>query len=212
MERRLKFYDKTSERIITGLVSYDKAYVEAILYESRNAFENLIPRIPDIGEKNIWKINLTAAAIYLSIYKTLQKYNYTLKESIVILDILTKAYINSFSFLSFCLAKKVFFSKAYIKRCKKSFLSDNFKSNRAGWTADFIEGDGTKYDFGYDVKECAILKFYRKENAEELMQYICSLDYVTADALKINFFREGTLAGGFDKCDCRYKKGKLIRA
>ena len=72
----------------------------------------------------------------------------------------------------------------------------------------FVEGDGRELDYGTDIIECGIIKFFRTQNAEELVPYICVLDFPMSRAFNRGLIRTMTLAEGADKCNFRYKKDR----
>ena len=72
----------------------------------------------------------------------------------------------------------------------------------------FVEGDGIELDYGTDMIECGIIKLFRKQNAEELVPYICLLDFPISRAFNRGLIRTMTLAEGADRCNFRYKKDR----
>ena len=63
------------------------------------------------------------------------------------------------------------------------------------------------FDMGVDVTECAIIKFFRSQGAEELVPHMCQLDNTISKYLNLGFTRQRTLAEGATICDCRWKRG-----
>jgi hypothetical protein len=62
------------------------------------------------------------------------------------------------------------------------------------------------YDYGFDIRECAVVKFYHQQNADEFVPYLCIMDHFLAYAMGYQFRCEGVLAIGSPCCDCRYKR------
>jgi hypothetical protein len=69
-------------------------------------------------------------------------------------------------------------------------------------------GDGKKFDYGCDHKECGIVKFFHKQGADELTPYMCKLDFLYSDALDEGLVRTSTIAGGGTVCNFRFKRGR----
>ena len=69
-----------------------------------------------------------------------------------------------------------------------------------------VEGDGVAFDFGIDMMECGIVKFFDTQGADELVPYLCDVDYVMFEALGIGLRRTKTLAWGCDRCDFRISR------
>lgn len=73
------------------------------------------------------------------------------------------------------------------------------------WVATYVPGDGKTFDLGYDYAECGALKLFRALDAAEAAPYFCINDFLASKAMGTGLFRKGTLAGGADRCDFRYK-------
>ena len=71
----------------------------------------------------------------------------------------------------------------------------------------FIEADGRSFDYGFDYTECAGCQFLNRQGASELAPFLCAVDKVASEILGWGLTRTMTIAGGFNKCDFRYKKG-----
>ena len=80
------------------------------------------------------------------------------------------------------------------------------------WVMEVVDGDGESFDYGLNVTECGALKFLQQHGAEELLTYICDLDYVRAEAMGYELCRTKTLAWGCDRCDFRYSKQGVTSA
>ncbi len=73
------------------------------------------------------------------------------------------------------------------------------------WLVDVIEKTDD-FDFGFDYRACGVCKLCRDEGCPELAQYLCRLDYMTADMMGVKLERTMTLAEGYGKCDFRFSK------
>ncbi len=74
-----------------------------------------------------------------------------------------------------------------------------------------FEGDGIDFDFGYDIKSCAICAQYAKYDAMELVPYMCATDDIVSERGSQGLRRSGTIALGATHCDFRYKRGREPR-
>ncbi|MFC1821572.1 L-2-amino-thiazoline-4-carboxylic acid hydrolase, partial [Thermodesulfobacteriota bacterium] len=101
------------------------------------------------------------------------------------------------------------YGKGYEKKMK-AWAPESQKRQYAGdWVATFMEGDGKAFDYGLDMTECGILKFFQAQGATEIVPYICvSMDGIFSRAFHRGLVRTMTLAEGYDKCDFRYKRGR----
>ena len=70
----------------------------------------------------------------------------------------------------------------------------------------FIEGDGETFDYGYQITQCPIHKFFKKMGAEKYAPFICLSDFAEANVNGFGFTRTQTLGYRDPICDHRYKK------
>ena len=68
-------------------------------------------------------------------------------------------------------------------------------------------GDRSEFDWGMNVKSCAICSMFSKYDAMDLVPYMCATDDVVSDQRKQGLRRTGTIAVGAHQCDFRYKRG-----
>ena len=68
-------------------------------------------------------------------------------------------------------------------------------------------GDREDYDWGMNVKSCAICHSFSKYDAMDLVPYMCATDDVMSDKGKQGLRRTGSIAVGAHQCDFRYKRG-----
>lgn len=68
-------------------------------------------------------------------------------------------------------------------------------------------GDRSDYDWGMNIKSCAICHAFSKYDAMELVPYMCATDDVMSDFGNQGLRRNGTIALGAHQCDFRYKSG-----
>jgi len=100
------------------------------------------------------------------------------------------------------------YNEKYVSQLKEAVAKTQELRYPGDWVATFIEGNGEGFDYGIDITECGIYKFYRAQGADELAPYLCLSDYVVSDAFERGLVRYKTLAEGAEVCDFRYKKGR----
>jgi len=83
------------------------------------------------------------------------------------------------------------------------------RSQERGYPEDyvyeFVAGDGSEFDYGYDFSECAAQKFYQAQRADEFTPFYCYLDFPTST---MGLRRTLTLSEGYAKCNHRFKEGR----
>jgi hypothetical protein len=72
---------------------------------------------------------------------------------------------------------------------------------------EVVDADNADFDWGYNVKSCAIYQAAAKYNALDLVPYMCAVDDVMSDKGNQGLRRRGSLALGAQQCDFRYKRG-----
>jgi hypothetical protein len=82
-----------------------------------------------------------------------------------------------------------------------------------GYVYEFVEGDGENFDYGVNYLECAVYKFFKVQDAERFVPFICIYDFVMARAAGYGFNRTQTIWNSAPFCDFRYSKnGTTVRA
>jgi hypothetical protein len=103
---------------------------------------------------------------------------------------------------------KLKYGKRYVSRLRLAAEESQKHQYPAGWVCAFIEGDGREFDYGLDITECGIWKFYAVHNAQELAPYMCLSDFAVSKAFDRGLVRYQTIAEGGERCDFRYKRGR----
>jgi len=73
---------------------------------------------------------------------------------------------------------------------------------------EFVDGDGESFDYGLDVRSCAVCHQFGRHGAMELVPYMCAVDDLMSAKHGEGLRRTGTLALGADHCDFRYQTGR----
>ena len=206
----LKKYDKMSKPLAKILVKrFDDKQANSISVEIRQEFEHIIPLIPYIGgETNLNTKNLIMASSCLAIYNVLKKHGQSAEGIGRIIYDLTETMVDYPKFILHLMGRLKYGQK-YEKKIKKWAAETQKRKYPGDWVATFIEGDRKEFDYGFDMTECGILKFFRSQGAEEIVPYICvSMDGIFSQAMNRGLVRTITLAEGYDRCDFRYKMGR----
>jgi len=190
------------------LKQFDRSKIDYIVEESRREYEALIPQLPYIGGKEVsGTFNLTGSAQILAIIRPLEREGMEVHETGKIAYEMFEIYFESMPGIKKWFARKFMFSKSGIKKMKRQTEKTQLREYPAGWVNEFVEGDGANFDFGLDIVECGICKFYKEQGAEEYIPYLCLGDYPQFRAFGIGMKRTQTIGNGAQKCDFRFKKG-----
>jgi hypothetical protein len=183
----------------------------AILAESRKAYEALLPQVPYIGgDDNNLTETLYMSAIALAFYRTMQNHGQSIQETGFILYRAVEHLVNFNNPLAAAQTRNPNGKETQDEFRRMARWSQ--KSRYPGdWKLNFVEGDGSTFDFGVDYTECGLVKFYRAQKAEELAPYMCLGDFPISLAVGSGLVRTTTLARGGSRCDFRFKAGRPIQ-
>lgn len=202
----LKFYDKCLKPGHKIRASrYGSEMSETIRREARVEFEKLIPKIPYVGGNEPFTRQMILATVWLAIYKVMKKQGKGPDEIWELCSDMNETFIHSMPKIMRAMMRSMLFSN----KMKKTYQKQAQESQKGQFPdADvftFIGGE-EEFDYGIDIIECAKCKFYRKEEADDFLPYICLIDKLWSELYGYGFIRTQTLAEGGDKCDFRLKK------
>ncbi len=186
---------------------YGEINAYRIIQDSRKCFEELIPQIPYIGgDANRRTETLIQSVQFLAFYQAMKKHGKTAEEA-------GKILFNALSARAEKIPAKTLPEgwkdrDEYYQIRKKGAAESQEKRYPADYVYAFVPGDGKKFDYGYDYSECATVKFFREQGADEFMPFCCYLDYPICRARGLGLTRTMTLGQGNAKCNHRFSPGK----
>ncbi len=187
---------------------FGEPQIEELLDESRREYAALIPQLPYIGgKKNSGTTNLVGGAQMLAIIRPLEREGLAPRAIGKVVYETMELFFESRPRFVRWLMGKLMTTKLFMKQKKKQTEDSPFRHYPGGFITEFVESDGENFDFGLDVVECAICKFYREQEAEKYIPYLCLGDYPMFRSLGIGFTRTQTIGNGAPLCDFRFKKG-----
>jgi len=207
-KKLLNDLDKVIKRMRPDLNErYGETTAGILRQDALAEYEKLIPQFPYIGGKdNPLTKNLVQAAWGLALYRALQAQGGTVEDVGELLHLgYTQIMHRIPRFLRRWLGRRKF-SPRQIQKMKARARVSQQRRYPGDWVYEVIEGDGQTFDVGMDYTECGIVKFMQQQDAEELMPYLCNLDYVSFGAIGMELIRTKTLGWGCDCCDFRIKK------
>ena len=204
----LRKFKHITDRIRMPLLEkYSAKMIWNTIADAKKELHNLTPSVPDIGKNNIWQFNLDVGVMALALQRSLYRQGFSLGECSTMIEDIFEAYVRSFpKFLLSCY-RLYYFSSVNKDHLKKGSAISTKRRYPEDWKFDYLEGDGITFDLGVNITECAIVKYYRKQLAEELTPCLCKLDHAMGQMLGLVFWRSGTLAKGQAVCDCRWIQG-----
>ena len=210
--RLLKDLDKMAARVKRVLISrYGREQAQALIRQSRQEYEALIPQIPYIGEKSPMLIFLLPTSRYLAVYRALQRQGGTVEDAGRLIYEMMEAEAEAIPGPVRRLMGYLWFSPLFLRRVRKRAAESRKRQYPGGYVYDYVEGNGRDFDWGIDYTECSSCKLLKAQDAMELAPYVCAVDKVSSELMGWGLTRTMTLAEGFEKCDFRFKKGGETR-
>ena len=235
MEKGKKFYDKRKpklmerfERFLMIIKShlhplFSDQKTEELLAQMRNEHKILYSQLPYLGtRKSSLLFLLIDSTSLLAVMRALEKEGMSLNEigklCFDYYETIAKIWRSSQDsgkthITSLLLSKDYIFQEEFIMGQKIYSKESQAKKYPEGYVYEHVEGDGETFDYGVNFLECAVYKFFKKQDAERFVPFICIYDFVMARAAGYGFTRTQTIWNGAPFCDFRYsREGNTIRA
>ncbi len=189
---------------------YDEAKINEMFDLMKAEYEKLIPEIPYIGGvKNSFTNLLVGGISSLAMFRILEREGYTHRE--------IGEFYYKFSDLQNTIRKKSLekigkdpaqypFESAYIDYAKKLCETSKLRNYPDDWVADYVEGDGKTFEWGFNFHKCGIHKVLKRLDAEKYTPFFCLYDFSEANILGFGFSRTQAIGFGAPMCDHRYVK------
>ena len=193
--------------------AYVKAEGEAVVKESLQLFEALLPDIPYIGgveNPNTRSLYWTAA--WLAMYRSLQARGASVEEAARLIYLGTASFFNSvpMRWLMRWQGRRFLGRKRMEQRRRAAARSQEHRYPD-DWVFELVDGDGQDFECGVDYTECGVVKYLDREGAPELAQYLCWIDYPSFAAMRLRLDRTETLAQGGQRCDFRMSRKQPVQ-
>ena len=204
----LKTFDKLLARVQPSVSAWlGEEQARQFMREARQEYEELIPRIPYIGESRLLLGLFLPSSRYLAVYRALQRQDRTLEDAGRVAFLMGAEEARAVPYVGRQLMEGLWFSRWFGSLLKKGALKSQQRRYPGGFVMSYVEGDGREFNYGVDYTECAHCKFLRAENAFELAPYVCATDKPVSELIGWGLTRPKTIADGFPICGFRFKKG-----
>ncbi len=189
---------------------FSPAKINEIFNQMKIEYEKIIPEIPYIGgTKNPFSTFLIGGMSNLAVFRILEKEGLTLRD--------IGEFYYEFRDIKNTIRKKSIekigkdpsqypFETAYVDWAKKHCEISKLRNYPDDWVADYVEGDGKSFEWGFNFHECGIHKVFKRLDAEKFIPFFCLADFSEANILGFGFSRTQTLGFGAPMCDHRYVK------
>ncbi len=143
----------------------------------------------------------------MALSRTLENRGYELREVGRIGYEAMESYVESMSSLFKFLYRFYIYSRLMKGRMCKAARKSQEREYPSDWVFEFVEGVDGDFEWGADFTECAICKFFKEQDAEIFLPYLCLGDYAMFYSFGVGMKRTKTLGTGQSHCDFRYVKG-----
>jgi len=186
---------------------YGQEFADEFVFEALNEFEKLIPNIPYIGgDANPFTGQLLFSVQFLAFYNVMRQKGINKDEGGIVSLKMFRDWLDSLVHSENNAGTSD--DDVYLQQLKEWASVSQERLYPGDWVYEFYEGDGTDFDVGQDIVECAILKLYREYRMADVVPYICAMDILLSEAGQSGLHRTKTLAEGGNKCDFRFKIGR----
>ena len=188
----------------------NEAEINEMCNQMKAEYETIIPEIPYIGgTKNPFSTLLVGGLASLAVFRVLEKEGFTLREIgefyYEYCDIQNTIRKNRLEKIGKDPANYPF-ETAYVAFAKKVCDTSKLRNYPDDWVADYVEGDGKTFEWGFNFHECGIHKVCKRLDAEKFVPIFCLTDFSEANILGFGFSCTQTLGFGAPMCDHRYVK------
>ena len=190
-----------------GFKSIEDEEIEQLAHQSRVEYEKIIPQLPYVGGKNSQFTNLIIqSGQTIAFYKACKNKNLEKRQIGELLYEIAEAQVQSISRIKKWLVGRLLFSRFYRNPWRKAMEESQNREFPMNWVGEFVEGDGSTFEYGFDFLECGFLKLARESGCEEIAPYVCLSDFARMRGIGVGFRRTQTLAMGHPRCDFRFSK------
>ncbi len=189
---------------------FNEAKVDEMFAQMKSDYEKIIPEIPYIGgNKNPFTTLLVGGMSSLAMFRILEIEGFSLRdigefyyELRDIHNTIRKESLQKIGKKS----SQYPFELVYVEFAKKVCETSKLRNYPDDWVADYVEGDGKTFEWGFNFHECGLHKVLKRLDAEKYLPFFCLSDFSEASILGFGFSRTQTLGFGAPMCDHRYVK------
>ena len=184
--------------------------VDEIFAQMKAEYEKIIPEIPYIGgNKNPYTALLVGGMSSLAMFRILEKEGFTLRD--------VGEFYYKLRDITNTIRKKRLektgkdpaqypFELAYVEFMKTLCETSKLRNYPSDWVADYVEGDGKTFEWGFNFHECGLHNALKSSDDEKFMPFFCLTDFSEANIFGFGFSRTQVLGNGAPMCDHRYIK------
>lgn len=199
LDNKKKFLKSHRDIMTLGRGLMDKRFgrekAEEVIRRSEVRYEALLAEMPYIGGwDNPHTDTLTQVSSFLALYFVLKEEGRSTEEIGDLVHLIADRKVEAIPRVLRNLLGRLYMSKFWRRRTTKKALVSQKKEHAGNFVYEVVEGKNGEYDWGINYLECAIVKFFHSQGADEFTPTMCSVDYILFPAMGIDLRREGTRA------------------
>ena len=208
--RLLTYFNWVMKRLRSYFADeFGDALANEIIEKSSFEFEKILPELPYIGgRENLFTPILIASGGMLAISRVMKGYGKTAEEMFIVFYTTIDKISNLLPKIFMRLFGRMFLSRyGGIRFLRRQAAKSQALRYPDDWVFTITEGEGEDFDWILEYSECAVIKFWEKQGANDLMPYCNFGDIAMSRALGLGM-ESATLGEGFDICVAKLKRGR----
>jgi hypothetical protein len=209
----LRRFDKFSHRVRKSLTEqYDADFARRVVEETRLEFERILPELPYIGGiKNFYTPIIIVNGWIISLYRVMKSHGKTVEEVVKIYCAVADDYFKSFPHVLLRLGGRLAFVGIVQAIMKRQAAQSQKRLYPDDSVYTVVVGSGDDFDWGLEFSECAVIKLYEAQGAEELEPYCNFFDVIASRYMGMGIDADSTIGLGCETCTLVYKKGRATK-
>jgi len=136
-----------------------------LMKQIRAEYAGLATEVPDIGgNENLFTEWLIFGVYYLALYRVFKKRGADVASTGELIFTIYQTMADYPKWV-IRLVDKMIYDEDYFNRLKAAVAKTQERRYPGDWVAEWVEGDGQTFDYGLNIHECGICKFYRAQGA-----------------------------------------------
>lgn len=190
--------------------SLGREKADDVVRRSEVRYEALLTEMPYIGGwDNPHTDTLTQVGSFLALYFVLKEEGKTTEEIGALIHRISERKVETMPRFLRNLLGWLYMSEFWRKRTQRKALPSRQKEYAGNFVYEVMDGKPGEYEWGINYLECAIVKFFHRQGADDLTSYMCYVDYILFPGMGIDLKRTGTIGQGCSHCDFRFSRIKM---
>ena len=207
LKRRMRFFLKRLKHPI--IKNNDDEFYSKVYQETEEEFNSVINLLPDIGrKKNNFTIIITINGFILAFYRVMKRNGKEIKDVIRILCEGTERMFQRIPRPIAWVIGRIALSPLFFRSMKKNAEISQKREYPANFIYTMEKGKKGTYYMKSIYTQCAVCKFLKAENAEEILPYCDFADVLMSKYFGLGIKYESRIGAGDETCTGTFMKGQ----